>query len=297
MELIIDGNHLFHRSYHKFKNLKSPFGTPSGGVFGFFRLVENLTRKYKKEGLYINAIAFDGGSHKYRRDMLPNYRVRDKVRYDLDKEDFYRQLDVVKGIVKTFGITILHAAKHEADDLIFARAKQVHKDHKVLIWSGDKDFIQAVNKRIWVYNSKHQAIIKPHNAQRYYPYKVKNGLDWLCLDGDSSDKIPGVKGMGEKTLIKFFNEYSSVAQYLRSNTQFGKFKKELVKEVYDRNKKLISLKHFYHKILKPQPIGNYTHEHTADYNLVQVKKTFQVLGFKSFDENFILNLNNAIVPF
>lgn len=246
MVLLIDGNHLMYRAYYKFLNLKTFEGINTSIIYGFPFILESLIRRLGPDRV---EAFFDGGRSSFRKELLPNYKEREhKLGFDADS--FYSQKDALFESLPLMGIPVIHEKGYEADDLIAMQTRRYYKaGYEVVIVSGDKDFNQLINDRVSVWNTKSNMKYTKNTLKTFVGYTPDQTIDWLSIGGDNSDNIPGYPGVGEKTLKDFFNRFTSINEFLESGETFKKIDKDKLREVYRRNKKLISLTLFYQKFL------------------------------------------------
>ena len=209
-----------------------------------------MLKKFQPTKAYI---AFDGGRNKNRLAILPSYKKRES-KLGFDHEEFTRQLTFIRSNLPHFGVNVLYHKEHEADDLIYLQTRKSKKNYQVIIASGDKDFNQLIRKNVWVYNTAKDILLKPHTCKHYLGYSPRECVDWLCLDGDKSDNIPGVPKMGEKTIRAFLDDNISVRRYIRSGTQWRSLDNNKVAAIHRVNRKLIDLKLFANTYLKEFPL-------------------------------------------
>jgi DNA polymerase I len=241
--LIIDGNNLLFRCYYKFTGMVSKSGIPSSMVFGYPYTLRSLLNRFTPHVVYN---VFDGGKDLLRKEILPDYKLRDQ-KLGFDIEDFKLQKDVIMELCYNMGMHVIQQRHKEADDFIYMLVRKLDKTHKVIIVSSDKDFNQLVTSNITCFNP-HQGIEITHKNMRHrFGYEPQECVDYLILDGDSSDNIPGYKGMGEKTIRLFLDSHSSIKNYLTNKFQFRKLDNALVESIYKRNRFLIDLAYFYRK--------------------------------------------------
>jgi len=249
--LIIDGDNLLHRAYHKFGGLVNQKGKPTSSIYGFPYILRSMVNKFKPDILYV---AFDGGKHDKRVRVLPDYKKREH-KADFDYEDFLHQKKVVIDLVFAFGAIVLHKKGMEADDLIYSLIKKEKlEEHYVTLVSSDKDFHQLLNHSIKIYNPFKDKLITIKNVKELYGYTSDQATDYLIIDGDKSDNIPGYPNMGPKRISDFFNDFNSIGSYLSSDSSHRIMEKSKLKEIYKRNKLLIDLRYFYLKFLRKEPL-------------------------------------------
>ncbi len=213
--LLIDGLNLFFRNF-AMMNMVNPDGVHIGGLGGFFRSLGALVRQIDPTQVYV---VFDGaGSANNRKNIIPEYKSgRDLQRItnwdafdDLEDEHDAKVDQMVRIIqyLKTLPVKTCSIDKVEADDIIAYFSRVIPKDplDKVFIVSSDKDFIQLVNENVIVYRPMEKEYYTEQTVIDKYKMTPKNFILHKTLLGDNSDKIKGVKGLGEKGLYKKFPE-------------------------------------------------------------------------------------------
>lgn len=247
--LLVDGNHLIYRAYYKFSGLRTLDGKQTSIIYGAPYILESIIRRLGADKVFV---VFDHSRSKFRTNLLPDYKKRDSKLGD-NKEDFYDQRDELMKLLMAFGITVFQPKGYEADDVIGYLTQQYYKmGWEVVIVSGDKDFVQLINKRVLLYNVNKGKMVDESNCYSNYSYTPKQCVEYLSICGDSSDKIPGYRGMGPKTAEKLFNNFGSVKKFLKSTDTMGKINKEVLSGVYDLNRKLIDIMYFVRKELNPK---------------------------------------------
>ena len=192
-------------------------GMHTSALFGFMNQVLKLLRKEKPD--YLMA-AFDTSKKTFRHDMYPEYKAtREKM-----PEEMREQLPYLWKLLKAMKIPTLEEPGFEADDIIgtlAVRANQSNLD--TFIVSGDKDFMQLVNDNIFLYSpSGRQSDVKIYDkdaVQNKWGVPPEKIIDLLGLMGDSSDNVPGVMGVGEKTAVKLLNAVSYTHLTLPTNRE------------------------------------------------------------------------------
>ena len=215
--LLIDGLNLFFRNF-AMMNMVNPSGIHIGGLGGFFRSLGAEIRRTQPDQVYV---VFDGaGSTTNRKNILSEYksgredqRVTNWEVFDsLDDEHDSKVDQIVRVIhyLKTLPVKTVILDKVEADDIIAYLCDKLpnHPDDKVFIVSSDKDFLQLVNKNVVVYRPMEKKYYTEEVFKTKYKMSPQNFILHKTLLGDASDKIKGVKGLGEKGLLKKFPELS-----------------------------------------------------------------------------------------
>ncbi|PKL47385.1 MAG: DNA polymerase I [Candidatus Riflebacteria bacterium HGW-Riflebacteria-2] len=215
--LLIDGNNIVFRAYYAFQNqrLKTSDGVTTGALYGFLRMLLKMLKDRQPD---LIAVAFDTSRDTFRRRMYPEYKAKRKP----TPPDLLEQLPLAHKAVAALNIKILTRDDYEADDLIGSAAKSLAKTHKVTVVTGDRDLLQLIEDNVLVELCQKGVSdtreIDTAEFNREYGFDPRGIIELKALMGDSSDNIPGVKGIGEKkgmALIQQFktieNLYSSLA--------------------------------------------------------------------------------------
>ena len=207
--VLIDGNNLLFRSYYataysgNFMNNSKGF--PTNGLYG---LVNMLNKIIKEENPKYMLVAFDKGKT-FRHDKYKEYKDgRIKMPEDLGK-----QFVVAKELLPKMGIKCFEIDNYEADDIIGSYAKLIDDtNNEGLIISSDKDLLQLIDKNntVRLLKSKDYIMMDEEEFKKEYGIDPIKMIDLKGLMGDSSDNIPGVKGIGEKTALKLLQKYNSI---------------------------------------------------------------------------------------
>ena len=213
--LMIDGLNLFFRNFAML-NMVNPDGVHVGGLGGFFRSLGALIRQIQPTSVYV---VFDGaGSANARKNLLPEYKSgRDLQRitnwdaFDNLEDEHDVKVDQIVRIIqylKTLPVKTVSIDKVEADDIIAYMSGIIPQkpEDKVFIVSSDKDFLQLVNENIIVYRPMEKEYYTDQTIKDKYNMPPQNFILYKTLLGDNSDKVKGVKGLGEKGLLKKFPE-------------------------------------------------------------------------------------------
>ncbi|MBU4030655.1 hypothetical protein KJ756_00580 [Patescibacteria group bacterium] len=206
--VIIDGNALIHRAYHALPPFKTKEGKLVNAVYGFasilFRVIKDLTPDYL-------AVAFDLAGPTFRDLEYKEYKAK-RVK---QPQEFYDQIPLVKELVVALSIPIFEQKGFEADDLI-GTIIQKTKDKKVrnIIVSGDLDLLQLANGQTEIYTLKKgikdTVVYDEEMIKERYGLVPSQLVDFRGLKGDSSDNIPGVPGIGEKTAVGLIQKFDSL---------------------------------------------------------------------------------------
>ena len=215
--LILDGLNLFFRNF-AVMNMVNPDGVHVGGLGGFFRSLGAMIRQKQPDEVYV---VFDGaGSTIGRKNILSEYksgrndqRVTNWEIFDNLNEEHDSKIDQIVRVIhylKTLPVKTLILDKVEADDIIayLCDILPSHPDDKLFIVSSDKDFLQLINKNVIVFRPMEKKDYTEEIFTKKYKMSPQNFILHKTLLGDSSDKIKGIKGLGEKGLYKRFPELS-----------------------------------------------------------------------------------------
>jgi len=207
---VIDGKSVFYRGYYAMPNLATADGTPTGGVYGFVSLAIELIKKLEPD--YV-AVAWDkkDTNIRKRREIYSGYKAGRKKAPD----DFYAQIPILHELLEAFGWPMYELDDYEADDILGAFAKEAtEKGIETCLLTSDLDALQLISPMVKVYALKNGlSNIEEFDVayfEKKYGIGVEQFLDLKSLKGDSSDNIPGVKGIGEKTGITLLQQYNTL---------------------------------------------------------------------------------------
>jgi len=205
---LVDGSSYIYRAYYAIRHLSSPSGHPTNAIYGFIQMLLKLLKDHEPRHV---AVVFDAGRTTFRTELYPDYKANREAMPD----DLRVQMGPIREVVRAFNIPSLELAGFEADDIIGDLAGRfAAKGGKVIVVTGDKDLMQIVSESVTLLDTmKDKQSGIPEVLERFgvAPELVP---DILGLAGDSSDNIPGVPGIGEKTAIKLIGEFGSLDQLL-----------------------------------------------------------------------------------
>ena len=247
--LLIDGLNLFFRNFAML-NMVNPDGVHIGGLGGFLRSLGALINQTQPTSVYV---VFDGaGSATNRKNLLPEYKsgrnlqriTNWEVFEDLGDEHDAKVDQIVRLIqyLKMLPIKTTVIDKVEADDIIAVLSKKLVEkfNSTVFIVSSDKDFVQLVTDKIILYRPMEKEYYNTDTVKEKFGVLSENFIIYKTLLGDNSDKIPGVKGLGEKGIFKIFPELTEKKLTLEDifDISTRKFKEHVVysRIVHDRTK-------------------------------------------------------------
>lgn len=274
--LLIDGLNLFFRNFAML-NFINDEGVHVGGLGGFIRSLGTLINQINPTAIYI---VFDGeGSTINRKNLLPEYksnrnitRITNWAVFNSLEEEHEAKIDQIVRLVqylKCLPVKTLSIDKVEADDIIAHLSQKLseNKENKIFIVSSDRDFIQLVNENIVVYRPIEKDYYTIESVVSKFGIPPYNFILYKTLLGDNSDKIQGIKGLGEKTILKKFPELTK--------------EKLSLKDIFDISEKKLKDHITYSRVI---------------FNKENLKKSYKImdLGNPMIDEREKTYLNSVI---
>jgi len=224
--MLIDGNSLMYRAFYAMSPVLNDKGIYTNAVYGFINMLLKATEDYTPSHI---AVAFDMHGKTFRNDLYDDY----KANRSETPQELRPQFDLIKDVLASMEIQIIELPKYEADDILGTMSKMAKKEgYKTLIVTGDRDILQLINEDVNVYMTvkgiSQVQIFDTAKVNEKYTLLPGQIIDMKGLMGDSSDNIPGVKGVGEKTAIKLLSEYQSLeGVYDNIDKIKGKLKEKL----------------------------------------------------------------------
>lgn len=208
--VLIDGKSIFYRGYYAMPNLSTKDGTPTGGVYGFASLSLEVIKRLKPDFV---AVAWDKPKTNIRKrlQLYPEYKAGRKPA----PADFYVQIPILHELLDSLGWPLYELDDYEADDIMATLAFKADKENiETILITSDLDALQCIGKNTKVYALKKGL----SNIEEFHPesFRAKYGLepeqflDLKSLQGDSSDNIPGVPGVGAKTASVLLQKYNTL---------------------------------------------------------------------------------------
>lgn len=206
--LLLDSNSLMHRAYHALPNLKSSKGLYTGAIYGFLSILLRLIKEQKPTHI---AAAFDLHGPTFRHEMFKDYKA---TRKPMD-EELRQQVEPLKELITAMGIKIVSLQGYEGDDILGTLSKRF--DDECIIVTGDRDSFQLVSPTTKVFwTKKGVSDIEVYDEERLLQdgFTVSQFIDYKALRGDTSDNVPGIAGVGEKTAKQLLEKYGSLDEIL-----------------------------------------------------------------------------------
>ena len=238
--VVIDGNSIFYRSFYALPLLSNSKGEYSNAVYGFAIQIINIIQNIKPKYM---VVAFDASKKTFRNDLFDGYKATRKPMPD----ELRSQIEPLKRMLKLMNVAIVEEQGLEGDDIIGIISKRF-LDTETIIVTGDRDSFQLVDDTTSVYFTKKGTsdvkIMTPKELEKEYGVTPKQFIDLKGLQGDSSDNIPGVAGVGPKTATELIQKYGSIEElYGHIDEIQGKLKEKLVagKEMAFLSKQLATI--------------------------------------------------------
>ncbi len=278
--LLLDGNSLAYRAFFALPLLTNDSGIHTNAVYGFTTMLQRILEEEQPTKILV---AFDAGKTTFRHETFTEYKGgRQKTPPELSE-----QFPYIRKLIDAYGIKRYELELYEADDIIGTLATEAStQDMDVIVVSGDRDLTQLATEQVTVYITKKGITEIEKNTPAFIAekYGLTPGqiIDMKGLMGDSSDNIPGVPGVGEKTAVKLLKEHGSVESlYAAMDTvKASKIKEKLVanEEQALMSKKLATI---FTKAPIDITLSDLTYKGPNEEELISV---WQELGFKSLLE-------------
>lgn len=278
--LIIDGNSLLYRAYYAMPALTAPDGTPTNAVYGFLNMYFKLLSEYRPD---YTVIALDVNAPTFRHDFYSDYKGTRQPAPD----DLITQMGLFRTLISEMGICLLEKAGYEADDILGTVAGICdEKGIECFIITADRDSLQLITENTNVILTKTSGAetklvrMNLEEMEKQYGMTPLQFVDLKALTGDTSDNIPGVKGIGEVTAKKLISDYGSLEGIYEHIEEIkGKQKEKLLD---GRNSAFDS--RFLAAITREVPIEFDIEKAKCVPFKAESKETFRRLGFKSIIE-------------
>ena len=236
--LIIDGMYLIFSSFYSHSNMRTLRGEPTGALYGFISRVESLIKELNPNMV---AVAFDSKGKTFRHKLYEEYKAKRLT----PPEELEKQIPFVKEYLNIRNIKYFEINGFEADDIIKSLVDKYSKEYNIYIFTSDKDLFQLVNQNVSIYHPKLKKLLNKEGIKEKFGVFPNQVVDFLSLTGDSSDNIPGVSGIGEKTALKLIEKYNSLDNIINNlDTIEEKYSKKIKKDMENLklSKELIDLK-------------------------------------------------------
>lgn len=223
---VLDLSGYVFRAYHALPPLSNSKGEPTHAVFGVAQMLHRLVREQRPRYL---AVAMDSKTDTgFRKRLYPAY----KANRPAPPPDLSRQMERCRELAEAYAIPVLQQEGYEADDLIAACVREARKHGlTTVICSADKDLMQLVADDVILWDTMRNQVYGPAEVRQKWGVGPEQICDLLALMGDSSDNVPGVAGVGEKTAAKLVSQYGSLSGVYANIDQIkGKLKENLLRD-------------------------------------------------------------------
>jgi len=206
---LVDGQAYIYRAFYAVRELQTSQGVPTNAVFGFTSMLQRLLQEESPEYL---AVVFDAKGKNFRHDLYKEYKANRLA----TPEPLRPQIPRIKDLVRAYRIPVLELTGYEADDIIATLTRRWEKaGAEVVIVSGDKDLMQLVSDHVTMLDTMKGERIGIAEVRMKFGVDPARVVDVQGLMGDSTDNIPGIPGVGEKTAIKLIQEWHDLENLLR----------------------------------------------------------------------------------
>lgn len=276
--IIIDGSSYFFRAYYAIQRLSTSKGFPTNAIYGFIAMLMKVLDVEKPKKL---AIAFDTAKPTFRKELYAEY----KANREKPPDDLVVQIPHIFRAVDAFGVKRIEKEGYEADDIIGTLTKKALKEgYAVDIITGDKDLMQLVNEKVTLYDSMRDKRYNPQGVVEKMQVKPEQIVDYLALMGDSSDNIPGVTGIGEKTAAELLNQFGSLDGIYEN---LDKIKQEKRRETLKAEKKTAYLSQELATVHCEVPVKmDWADMDYSGPKLPELKKFFEEMEFQGLMKKF-----------
>ncbi|RIX46510.1 DNA polymerase I [Paenibacillus nanensis] len=286
--MLIDGNSIAYRAFFALPPLTNSSGLHTNAIFGFTTMLLKMLEEHKPTHVLV---AFDAGKVTFRHEGYSEYKGgRQKTPPELSE-----QFPVLKELIASFGIAQFELDGYEADDIIGTLTKQAdERGIQAVVVSGDKDMLQLSSEGVTVAVTRKGVsevdLYTPEAVKERYGLVPQQIIDLKGLMGDTSDNIPGVPGVGEKTALKLLHEFETVENVLDN---LDKVKGKL-KENLENNKESALMSKKLATIFREVPLENKAEEIQYNgYDSGKLAEAFRKLEFKSLLERLQLSSDSG----
>ncbi|MCC6160164.1 MAG: DNA polymerase I [Deltaproteobacteria bacterium] len=223
---LIDGSGFIFRAFYGVRRLSTSTGVPTNAVFGFATMMMKLLRDHAPTHV---AVVFDTKEPTFRHEIYPDY----KANRDAPPDDLVPQFGLIRELVDAFGWPRIERAGFEADDVIGTLADRgAESGFEVVIVSSDKDLCQLLAERVRMYDPMKDVWTGPDDLKERFGGGPERVVEVLALAGDTSDNVPGIPGVGEKTAVKLLDEFGSFDAVLENAAKIkGKLAEKVMENV------------------------------------------------------------------
>ena len=250
---LIDGSGYIYRAFYAIPSMTRPKDqTPINAVYGFTSMLMQFFKDNQYECI---GVVFDAERHNFRNDIYPEYKATRRE----TPEELIPQFPIIRQAVKAFNVISVEEEGFEADDLIASYTKAaLDLEMDVVIVSADKDLMQLMGPHVSIYDPMKKQMLGNEDVEAKFGVSAAQVVDVQALAGDTSDNVPGIKGIGVKTAAELIQEFGSLENLLENADQIPQARRrDLIKngkEMALISKKLVTLNE---EAPLPRPIDDF----------------------------------------
>ncbi len=215
---IIDASSYIYRAFFALPHLSNSRGLPTNAVYGFTRMLLKVIKDHQPTHL---AVIFDSKAPSFRKKIYQDYKANRPAM----PEELQLQIPLIKRVVEGFKLKVVEKEGYEADDIIGTISQDSNaKGMETVIVTGDKDMMQLVSDKVTLLDTMKDRVTGREQVRERFGVEPGQVIEVLGLAGDSSDNIPGVPGIGEKSAMKLIQEFQGIDHLLESLDKVGKAK-------------------------------------------------------------------------
>lgn len=285
---LIDVSAMFFRAFYAVRPLTSPSGLPVNAIYGFLSMLIKLIKEEKPEYL---VFCYDRKEPSFRKDLYEDYKAHRTEMPD----DLAKQVPYIKQLADLMGIPSYEVPGFEADDIIGSLTKWGrHHKMEVFIVSGDKDFGQLIQEHVWLYDTMKGVRYDAKGVFEKWGVRPDQFIDYLSIVGDTSDNVPGVKGIGEKGAIKLLEQFKTLEDIYENidKVESKSVREKLIasKEKALLSKKLVTIS------TDVQVSEEYESYKLQPFKAEELKAWLHELNFKSFEKSLFGTVGEEAEP-
>ena len=283
--MILDGNSIVNRAYYGVRPLNAPDGTPTNAIYGFVAILQRLLEEQQPQAV---CVSFDLKAPTFRHQQYEAYKAQRKGM----PEELAAQMPILKEVLDAMGIRRYELEGFEADDILGTAAAICEKSGwDCVIVTGDKDSLQLITDTTSVCNVKTRmgqtetVLYTPERFQEEYGFAPPLMVDLKALMGDSSDNIPGVPGVGEKTAMDLVQRYGEIKNIYKNLDSLEI--KEGVRKKLAQGRESAEMSYWLATIIRDVPLDFKPEDNLWDKNYTgALYGIFKRLGFNKFIEKW-----------
>lgn len=272
---LIDGSSYVFRAYYAVAPLSTSSGFPTNALLGFLRMLIKLLDEVQAEHI---AMIFDAGRETFRNELYPEY----KANRGECPDDLREQMPFFREFSRALGLPVFELVGFEADDVIATLSNRLHAlDCETVIVSGDKDLLQLVGPGVRVWDTMKDVLYGEQEVQAKMGVGPEKVVELLGLMGDSSDNIPGVRGVGPKTAIQLIEQFGTVENVVQSTDIIRETKgirgRLKIADTIEANPELVRLSRVLVEVKKDVPVSVLLAGKTLDHSELEDNEILQAL--------------------